>query len=307
MPFGPDRPVKSTGSTMQIGSWTLLCDIAGQVSKEPDNPIVTVASVGIAREAVSHVRRRLLRAFNGAPVKWKHGKLDGFARAANLIVSYHLPVVVWHLHRGDIKQWSRFFEQAMAFGQEAEGRVGRRPPYVTGNTTMRMHMLARGFAKLTRRILDERPIWGTRALTLQLELIADSDLPAGESTELFCGWLEEWAQHTRLISERNIQPEVRARCSTEQAEPLLLLPYYLAGLSHHADPRTRLASPVVSSEDASQALDDLRKRHGSKLFEPAEDFREPYPLAYERGRVVRRRSPATSYFPVRIGPRATRV
>jgi len=37
---------------IHLGSWTIFCDIAGQVSESPANPVVTVTAVAVAREGI---------------------------------------------------------------------------------------------------------------------------------------------------------------------------------------------------------------------------------------------------------------
>lgn len=135
-----------------------------------------------------------------------------------------------------------------------------------------------GFADLIARILGARHPWDDSGAEIEIELVADTDLRGEEDRKLFCQWLVDWGKTSRLITELGVHPLVAARCQTEQEEPLLLLPDYIAGVYQHADPRTRLGMPVVTSEEASAAVHALRERLGSRLFENPEDFAEEYPL-----------------------------
>jgi hypothetical protein len=153
-----------------------------------------------------------------------------------------------------------------------------------------MYLLSRAFAKLIGWLLRARQPWDTsKPVIFDVELVLDTDISNADAREWFTTWLEQgWPKQTRLISELNVYPRVRARFSTEQDEPLLLLPDYLAGVYHHADPRAQLGAPVAGPEEASQAIHELRRRHGTLLYEDTEDFNEEYPLDHEKGNVVGR-------------------
>jgi hypothetical protein len=121
--------------------------------------------------------------------------------------------------------------------------------------------------------------------------VTDTDFRDQETEEQFRESVLEWPLTTRLITSLGVHPDVRdARCETEQKEPLLLLADYVAGVYHHADPRTNLGDPVVSAEEASAAIHNLRRRLevGHLLFENPVDFHDEYPLEYRGGRTVRR-------------------
>ena len=76
-----------------------------------------------------------------------------------------------------------------------------------------------------------------------------------------------------------------SRCESETAEPLLLLPDYLAGLSLRADRRATLMRPVLEPAEADEHLSALRRRHGDWLYEASEDFRFTYPVQYVNGEI----------------------
>lgn len=278
-------------STAQLGSWTICCDIAGQMSEQSDATVMSLAAVAIGREVVPAARRKLVRDFGGKPVKWKAGGLGGLQHVVGLIATRRFPVVVSHVHRGEPANWIRFFDQAKAFMAEAEQHLGDRPAYLQADATLRMHLLGTAFAKLIGRILRARHPWNRdRPAILDLELILDTDIPSQEARDWYTKQLEDdWSQRSRIISELNVRPKVEARFAAEEDEPLLLLPDYLAGVYLHADPRARLGHPIVSPIDASAAVLEFRRRHEGYLFEDSEDFDAEFPLAHDKnGHVVQR-------------------
>jgi hypothetical protein len=66
-----------------------------------------------------------------------------------------------------------------------------------------------------------------------------------------------------------------------------LLPDYLAGVYHHAEPRARLARPVVPADDARAAVADFQMRHHTLRVE-VDEFDGTYPIGWVSGRAVPR-------------------
>lgn len=114
-----------TNGRRHVGSWAIFCDIAGQVSQSPNNPVVTAVAVAVGREVVAQVRKRLVAAFEGNPVKWRRGKLPGLRKVMGLTTSSGLSLAVLQLHRAD-GHWARFYQQGAAFAGEVEARLPRR-------------------------------------------------------------------------------------------------------------------------------------------------------------------------------------
>lgn len=277
---------------VHLGSWALFCDLSGRVRGPVDNPIVTTAAVAVPVDLVRPVRTQVRRLFPGERTKWKYGKLPGFEKVVRVLEGRGLAVAVNQLHIGDLKKWTRYFEQGKEFVAEAGTHLKEVPPYLEPSMTLRMRLLGGGFAQLVGRLMRLRYREEVSAFSIELEIVVDTDFRDEETEEQFITSVVEWAPTSRLVTELGVRPLVRqVRCKTEQAEPLLLLPDYIAGVYHHADPRTVLGQSVVTPSDASRAVHDLRRRLGAGrvLFENAEDFNEEYPLDHdEKGRVIRR-------------------
>ena len=221
-------------------------------------------------------------------MKWKRGATRGLQIVADIMCKYRLPVTVRNIYAGTPEHWEAYFRDAREFRGAEEARLGEQAPYLEGDTTLRMHLLCRGFGQLVGGLLRARHPWGDGPATIEVELVADNDLRGTGDRKLFCESLVDWARQSRLICDLGVVPRASARCESEAEEPLLLLPDYVAGLYHHADPRTHLVEPVVQPEEAVRAFAQLRERHGV-LWEGTEEFAEVYPLAHDGDRVTRRR------------------
>jgi hypothetical protein len=161
----------------------------------------------------------------------------------------------------------QFYDQAKAFLDDAEPRLKGRPVYLTADNIMRILLLSKGFAGLTGRMLRARYPWGSRPARLHMDIVADSELKGPEDEKVWREAIEEWPSRSRLSVELGVRKTARARLEPEEREPLLLLPDYVAGIYHHADPRTRLARPIVTPEQASSLVQGLRPSLGGRLYE----------------------------------------
>ncbi len=273
------RLTTSRSPEQVLGTWSVFCDIAGRVSEVLENPIITVVAVGVSGRVVGTTRRRLLASFGRKPKKWRDGRLPGLRRVVDFIVAGHLPVIVYQLHLSDPARWRLYFAKGKAFSAVARAR-GEDLPFLDPDLQYRMQLLSSGFSIWIGRVLRTRHFpWSRRGdVVLDLSLVADKEL-RGKVTETFMEHsFADWNQTSRLRAELGVQPRSTFCCATEQEEPLLLLPDYVAGMYHHADPRTRLFKPVAAPDDCSRLVDVLRKRHGPNLWEQPEDFNQKYPL-----------------------------
>ena len=228
--------------------------------------------------------------FPGEETKWKYGKLSGLGKVIDVLVAHGLAVGVYQLHIADPATWSRYFQQGKEFVRQAARQMKEVPAYLQPSMTLRMRLLGGAFAQLVGRLLRARYREGV-ASSVELEIVVDTDFRDEETEEQFCESVRDWAPTSRLIVQLGVRPQVRmVRCETEHNEPLLLLPDYIAGVYHHADPRTRLGHPVVTPDQASAAVQGLRDRLvlGQLLYEHPEDFDAEYPLDHQGGQVVRR-------------------
>jgi len=103
--------------------------------------------------------------------------------------------------------------------------------------------------------------------SLELEIVADSDIQGDLNKCEFENIWRKWATTTRLRDILHIGPEIDAvRIETEQQDPLLLLPDYLAGVSHYEASVNSVIPPIDLPATQIDALfDRLREAAGNRL------------------------------------------
>ena len=98
-----------------------------------------------------------------------------------------------------------------------------------------------------------------------MDIVADSELKGPEAEKVWREAIEEWPSRSRLSVELGVWKTARARLEPEEREPLPLLPDYVAGIYHHADPRTRLARPIVTPKQALRWFKASARAWGTAL------------------------------------------
>jgi hypothetical protein len=276
--------------TAHLGSWALFCDISGRVRETIDSPTITTAAVASPLDITASVREELRRLFPGDKAKWKYGGRGGLEKVISVLASHDLSAGVYQVHIADPASWANYFQQ----GKEFIGKVAddlKDAAYLQPSMTLRMRFLAGAFAQLAGRLMRSGYRSDAASSVIELDITVDTDFRDQETEHQFCESVRDWGPTSRLFEQLRVQPVVRdVRCKTEQDEPLLLLPDYVAGVYHHADPRTRLGAPVMAPKEASEAVEDLRRRLGvgRLLYENPEDFHDEYPLDLRDGDVIRR-------------------
>jgi hypothetical protein len=273
----------------QIGAWSFFCDSSGQVYAD-HNPIVTVAAIAIPRETVGTVRSRLVRAFDDPPVKWKVGGLTGLSKVVAVITRFKLHVSIAHVHCTDPATWANFFAQGDEFVRGAQSYLPPDDPLRAADwvpaVMLKSLLLGDGFARLQGWILAGLFPWERGPVTIDLHLITDNDFSDLVTAETYAQRLSmAFKNAPSLPAIRGVVPLVTSRCLTEQDEPLLLLPDYLAGVYHHAEPLARLAKPVVPAAEARAAVADFQMRH-RRLRAEFVEFDGTYPMRWVSGRAV---------------------
>jgi len=190
--------------------------------------------------------------------------------------------MVYQLYR-DIARWRSFFLEAEAFLETAPAIVQENPPvFLQAVALVRIMLLSRGIASFRGRLLSVAHPWRARQSEIRFEIVSDADLPTDEGRRWYCSALiNDAVTPSPLRSQLGVSTHATARCTTEQEEPLLLLPDYIAGAFHHADPQTTLGMPVVTAEGAASVVEDFRRRHVRFLLEKVDNFDRVFPVDYD--------------------------
>lgn len=96
---------------------------------------------------------------------------------------------------------------------------------------------------------------------LYLKIVCDTDIQGQENRQVFEDNWKHWCRVTKLTPRLEIKPHIEVEFKTEQEEPLLMLPDYIAGYIHYNSDPVRISRPVnlskQSADNFGQALSTI--------------------------------------------------
>lgn len=265
---------------------TLFIDAGGRYSHSKEVPIV-FAGVAIETRAVGEIRESLLMAAKGPLCKWSDG--ENTRRCASIVFRLLakrqllcIVRIVWK----NTAEWDQYFAEGLRLYDLAVKAAQRAAPFAKPMATFKLHQfcitcgeLIGFYAKRNRhRVPDENhPIQ-----PIDVTAVFDSDIH-GEANQAICKEIFDKAlpETKRTPKHFRISPRVKAEIMTEQEEPLLILPDYLAGYHYsrvayqtQTEPAwTHLLAAVKPMVDR---IPSNRNRVSEEPFREAEYFVPPH-------------------------------
>jgi hypothetical protein len=250
---------------------TLLGDIAGRVSEASANADrVTACTVCLPTGALKQIRRSVV----GMP-KWRDCCDDDVIRMINLLHRETLSICVISLAK-NVDAWARFWtegtEAHQRLSNEARGSISILKPGMLVKYALfsQASTLSVGHAVKLGAIVRASPL--ARRLQVNESHIYDNDIEGNEATDAFADIWRKRNEHQPLVQSLGLELKARTlRLTTEEQEPLLLLPDYVAGIAHakHSAADT-LSNSAVSRVCALHAIDRLQRVN--KYHEVVEPF-----------------------------------
>lgn len=239
----------------------LLVDIAGRFHRAGANLSVTTGGVAIAADRADHVRSLLPP---GLP-KWGQCTLTQAMDVVQIVARECLAVGVVTRDLAT-PAWQKFWEDSADYqfvlNRLQGGKAGWLKPANIARTIALMDgaVVASGHAAYLSNAIERANTNG--AVTIDQTLIFDDEL-GGESLEFF---MELWngarpQPRTQAVGVTFRTRDVRM--ATEQEEPLLMLPDYVAGLHHCV--QLASAGPNTFPLTAAQADQCLAPMRNGKL------------------------------------------
>lgn len=250
---------------------TFLADIAGRVTRETLNADrVTAAGVAIPSGAVKFIRKRIPA---NLP-KWRDATDTDVELVVDLVLKEALSVSAVSIEKDPIA-WEEFWRDAANAHSRTAPISGGKMNFVKAATVIKYAIFGQisslGMANV---IMGQRlPLPATirRPLFIRETMIFDDEIQGDDNVEVF---LELWKArnaHQPLANILGIHQEVvNVSLKTEQEEPLLLLPDYVAGLVHSGNSNAHVLSASKVTSSAAHRLHELirRSRKYAEIVEP---------------------------------------
>lgn len=209
---------------------SLFLDIAGRVTKESQiDSYFTVASVIIPTADVKKVRTRL---GDNLP-KWRNATSESLSLVADCVSEYSVASTVVKIEKKQ-PAWGKFCEKASEYHGYLTKTLNEKVGFAKPGNVLKRRILGLGAATglgLHIRYHGRPELFDQDGLNmLRLEITCDSDIQGTENRETFKTFWEKWAKSPRLPHDLLIRAYIdRVEFKTEEDEPVLQLPDYLAG------------------------------------------------------------------------------
>jgi hypothetical protein len=266
--------------------WTLYLDVSGRIAEtDPDTEFITVAGVILEKD-----RCGALRSFaDQKHKKWKDTNYHSATGILNLLLNDSVCFVVYQLQRTQ-PAWSVFWSEGKMFYeklvseaklQRIRGRKKDLMPFMQPGIVMRYYLLSECSSLLLGLSLREgklsNVVDANRLHPLVLEIVADSDIQGDLNKRQFEKIWRDWGATSRLRDILHVRPQIDSvRIETEEQDPLLLLPDYLAGISHYKASVQSVEPPTDLPTSQIDALFDRLKQAGGNRMQQCY-FDKKYP------------------------------
>jgi hypothetical protein len=262
-----------------FGSWVTVFDTSGQVKRDNDSRVLTMAGIAVANENADAVRTAVRKSLK---VKWRDGALVGFRTAEKIIVSHTLQVAVTHMTGISLERWQDFWDEGRRKADRLKELTGQSANFAAGDSTSRLLLFATIFAHCATLVLKGRgwknPAPPGRRDTVEFSAVFDTDIHNPEARAVLTETLKHWAKSSRFGQLANLDMEISGRFQTEQEEPLILLADYIAGAFNHVHRDAVIGKPVAPLQQVQKTVETFREALGSHLQEVTEPFDEIHPL-----------------------------
>lgn len=213
---------------------TFFLDAAGRYSHSRETPIV-FSAVGIQTKNVDEVRESLLAATESKLVKWSksEGNHDTAKAIFRLLAKRKLlwiARIIWKKS----PDWDRYFEDGDELYEKCVKNAQEAAPYAKPMNTLKLHQFGLASADLLGVYLARHTHWLPKSnrpvQRITVNAVFDSDIQ-GETNQRICQNVFEGLEGDlpQTVEATRIEPHFKVSITTEQGEPLLLLPDHVAG------------------------------------------------------------------------------
>lgn len=179
-----------------FGSWITVFDTSGQVRRDNDSRVLTIAGVAIAKENADAVRATVQKRLSG---KWRDGALSGFKVAENIIATETLRVAVTHMTSISQERWHAFWDHGQRIAARLKKETCEEASFAAGDSTSRMRLFATIFAHCAALVLKRRgwkiPAPADRPDNVAFSAVFDTDIHNPEARAVLTETLKQWAKH----------------------------------------------------------------------------------------------------------------
>lgn len=240
---------------------TSLSDIAGQLTEASHNADkVSVAGVCLPSGALTQIRKRLPSDFP----KWRNATDEHVGYLVSLMCRESLGIATYSIDKREL-WWSKFWTDARNVHSKAANLEGCKIGILKAGTLFKFLLFSEAATLSMAQALRSGALPSVRSRSgkqrINHSLIFDTDLQGPENIDSFADtWRKGNASHPLEASLGIEYKAITMQITTEQNEPLLLMPDYIAGLVQAKNSESdTLSHSHVSADAVAAALFRLGK------------------------------------------------
>lgn len=265
-----------------MASWTFYLDISGRLCREDStNPIITVAGIAIRDSEIDNIRLQIGENIS----KWRDASCESADIIFNILCKNRFPVVIYQSLRDSKKSkecWEKFWNTGRQYHRTSTSISKQKIGFIKAANVYKYFLFTACEARLTALIIKMRgspTIYGADGREIiKLSFVLDTDIQGEANQAQFKNNLLRWQEETKLKTVFNISPSIDSIIfSTEQEEPILLLPDYIAGCFQWSNlqPTNRLKKDsIVNLQEC------CKSEMGQYFIFYKEEFNIEYPLSF---------------------------
>lgn len=212
---------------------TSLSDIAGRLTQgSHDADKVTVAGVCLPSGALTQLRRRTLLDFP----KWRNATDEHVGHLVSFMCRESLGIAAYSIDKRQ-PWWAKFWVDANSVHSKAANLSGGSIGILKASTLFKFLLFGESATLSVAHAIRSGSLPSVRSrggkVYIAHSLVFDSDLQGEENIDAFADTWRTSNSHQPLIDSMGIEYKATTmHVATEQQEPLLLMPDYIAGLVH---------------------------------------------------------------------------
>lgn len=256
---------------------TTFGDIAGQVTAAHANAdTVTVACICVPTGALKHVRKRLP---SDLP-KWRNALDTHVGEVVDVLIKEALACCVASVDK-TTEDWAAFWQDAEDVHARTAALSGGSIGYVKAANLVKYLLFAqaatRAFTQAIKTGAVPAALRKRGSLTITEALVFDNEIQGEENRDAFAEILRAINAKQPLVNSLGLKRIISTlQLTTEQAEPLLLLPDYVAGMVQAMKSRADTLSRSAVTRDATRRSLGRLQRHPCFA-----EISNPLPMKYE--------------------------
>lgn len=211
----------------------LYLDVSGRFSKQDTFPLA-IAGVALESHKVDEIRDALLTVIGSVDFKWSKAYQDipKAKKTFRLMVKRQLTGYVALIRKTQPK-WNKYWNHGERLYQTGVLKAQEAIPYARPSMTLKFHLYSLSIANLWAFHIQpykEKLLAHKGApFKLKINAICDTDIQGEQSQRIFKEIHENLGDLPNTRKQLNLIPSVNVSLRTEEEEPLLLLPDFVAG------------------------------------------------------------------------------